>query len=246
MLNTLMTPERLPLLILLVLWAGLLLGGFALGKRHEDGTRRMPAWTRLASSFVLVIAGWLWLLSARGSGAETFALLVAIGMTFGLVGDLFMAKLIVQSEKHVLGGIGAFGLGHIAYIIAFVGFGDAIGVTENRLAAWLIWLMIGIIGWYAAVYRGQAERSTLHYAALPYALVLASTAGFATGLALNLSAFAPLALGCALFLLSDLILAARLFNGVHFPLIDDVVWLTYGPAQMLIVYSIGAAIQASI
>ena len=86
---------------------------------------------------------------------------------------------------------------------------------------------------------GRKARTVLHYAALPYALLLASTAGFATGLALNISAFIPLALGCALFLLSDLLIAARLFSGVFFPLIDDVVWLTYGPAQMLIVYSIG-------
>ena len=73
---------------------------------------------------------------------------------------------------------------------------------------------------------------------------LASSAGFATGLALNLSLFIPLALGCALFLLSDLILAAQLFAGLSFPLIGDLVWLTYGPAQMLIVYSIGAALKA--
>ena len=73
---------------------------------------------------------------------------------------------------------------------------------------------------------------------------LASSAGFATGLALNLSLFIPLAIGCALFLLSDLILAAQLFAGLSFPLIGDVVWLTYGPAQMLIVYSIGAALKA--
>ena len=47
------------------------------------------------------------------------------------------------------------------------------------------------------------------------------------------------ALGAALFLLSDLLLAAQLFNGVKFRLIGDVVWMLYGPAQMLIVYSIG-------
>jgi hypothetical protein len=47
---------------------------------------------------------------------------------------------------------------------------------------------------------------------------------------------APLALGAALFLLSDLILAGELFRGWRRPGLD-VVWLTYGPAQMLIVYS---------
>jgi len=59
----------------------------------------------------------------------------------------------------------------------------------------------------------------------------------ASGLAVQAPAFVPLALGSALFLLSDLILAAQLFSGVHFYLIDDIVWLTYGPAQALIVYT---------
>ncbi len=245
MFDTWLTPEHLPLLILAAVWAALLFGGFILGKRWEDGSRRMPVWTRMASSLVLVIAAWYWFVLARDGAAARFALPVAIGMTLGFVGDLFMAKLIVKSDQHVLGGMGAFGLGHVAYIIAFVGFGDALGATDNRLAAWIIWLIIGAVGWYAAVYRGQQARSTLHYAALPYALLLASTAGFATGLAINVSLFLPLALGCALFLLSDLLIAAHLFSGVSFPLIDDVVWLTYGPAQLLIVYSIGAALRAA-
>lgn len=228
------------LLVLLAIWAALLFGGFVFGRRWPDGTRRMPVWTRMASSLTLVIAAWYWYSLAHEGAAARFALPVAVGMTLGFIGDLFMAKLIIKSDQHILGGIGAFGLGHIAYIIGFISFGEAVGAADNRVAAWVIWLIVGVIGWYVAVYRGQQSRSTLHYAALPYALLLASTTGFATGLALNLSVLILLAVGCALFLLSDLILAARLFNGLLFPLIDDVVWLTYGPGQMLIVYSIGA------
>jgi hypothetical protein len=37
-------------------------------------------------------------------------------------------------------------------------------------------------------------------------------------------------------------LAARLFSGVRFRLMEDVVWLTYGPAQMLIVYALAAPV----
>jgi hypothetical protein len=256
----------LTLLILLALWALLLFGGFVFGKAWSDGTRRMPRWTRLASSSVLVITAWYWfelgrreetirsgLLIMRASNGVgyNYALLIAVGMTLGFIGDLFMAKLIVKSDKHVLGGIGAFGLGHIAYIAAFIGFGgylarvplvDPNGVASARLAAWLVWLIIGAAAWYVVVFRGQ-KHSVLHYAALPYALLLSSTAGVATELAINLSVFVPLAIGCALFLLSDLILAARLFNGLYFRLVDDVVWLTYGPAQMLIVYSVGVAMS---
>jgi hypothetical protein len=98
------------------------------------------------------------------------------------------------------------------------------------------WLLVGLVGWYLVVFRGQ-EVTMLHWAALPYALLLASTAGFATGLALQSSHFVPLALGAALFLLSDLILAGELFSGLKFPLIGDVIWLTYGPGQALIVYA---------
>jgi hypothetical protein len=145
-----------------------------------------------------------------------------------------------------LGGIGSFGVGHIAYIVGIVGFAGAAGLGDAGvlLAAWLAWLIVGAIGWYFAVWRGAKERGSLHRAALPYALLLASTAGAATGLALQNGLFFPLALGAALFLLSDLILAARLFRGAYFPLIDDVVWLTYGPAQLLIVYSVDAALRS--
>ncbi len=71
---------------------------------------------------------------------------------------------------------------------------------------------------------------------------LASTAGFASGLALQAGGFTPLAIGAALFLLSDLILAAQLFNNLRFRFIGDIVWLTYGPAQMLIVFSVYTAL----
>jgi hypothetical protein len=65
----------------------------------------------------------------------------------------------------------------------------------------------------------------------------------ATGLALQQGQFTWLAIGAALFLISDLILAAQLFNDLSFPLIGDVIWLTYGPGQMLIVYSAATAVS---
>ena len=79
--------------------------------------------------------------------------------------------------------------------------------------------------------------------ALPYALLLATTAGLAGGVGLQAGRFIPVAVGGLLFLTSDLILAAQLFNQAYFPWISDWVWLTYGPAQMLIVYGLGAALS---
>lgn len=241
--TTLTSMQRWWLILLLALWAVLLFGGFLFGK--GDANHHMPLATRIASSLVLVVAGWSWYALSRGGpgGAERYALFVALGMTFGFVGDLLMAGLI-PFEPHVLAGMLAFGIGHLFYIAAFVGFGNQQGLNAPgpRWLAVAVWLVIGMVGWYAVVFRGQ-EPSILHWAALPYALLLASTAGFATGLAVQASAFIPLAVGAGLFFLSDLILAGQLFSGLTFPLIGDVIWLTYGPGQMLIVYSVAAVMR---
>jgi hypothetical protein len=227
---------------LVVLWACFLFGGFLFGKTDLKSNRRMPTWTRMASSLTLVVAAWSWYAFTRTTPVETFSLLIAVGMTFGFIGDLFLAQLIPLSQP-TFGGITSFGLGHIAYILAMVQFGNQSGLDmpAPRWGALCLWLLIGLCGWYFIVFRGN-KLTTLHIAALAYTLLLASTAGFATGLALQSPAFIPMAIGAGLFLLSDLILAAQLFNDLQFPLIGDVVWLTYGPAQLLIVFAVNGAL----
>lgn len=216
------------MILLLILWAILLFGGWIFGKYNTAETHKIPTPNRMLSSAVLVSAGWLWSLSHGGN----LALFIALGMTFGFLGDLFMAGLIIKGDKSVLGGMSAFGLGHVFYIIGIL------GTNLANIPVWIIFLVIAAMLWYAIVYRTAKQVSILHYAALPYALLLASTPGFAGGVALSNSAFILMAIGAILFLISDLILATQLFNGVHFKGIGDVVWLTYGPAQMLIVYAI--------
>lgn len=223
---------------LLVIWGALLFGGFAAGRLNADRTHRIPRWARIASSFVLVVLAWSGFFFSADAAHRASIVLIGAGMTLGFVGDLFMAQLL-PVKNHVIGGIAAFGCGHIAYITAFVLVLSRLGPSENpQWAALAAWLIIGALGWYFVVFRGQ-KTTTLHYAALPYALLLAGTAGVATVLALQNAAFVPVVIGAALFLLSDLILAAQLFNALYFPLIGDVIWLTYGPGQMLIVTSIG-------
>jgi YhhN-like protein len=205
----------------------------------------MPAWTRMASSFTLVGAAWLWFAFTRETSVGGYALLIAVGMTFGFLGDLFLAPVFPIAQP-VFAGIAAFGLGHIAYLAALVTFANAHGLNAPapRWFALIVWLLIGLVGWYLVVFRGQ-KATVLHWAALPYALLLASLAGVATGLSLQSTLFVPLAIGAALFLLSDLILAGELFAGLSFPLIGDVIWLTYGPAQALIVYSVASALRVA-
>ncbi len=231
------------LIALAAIWAALLFGGYFAGRRRHSSGRCTPVWNCMLSSLVLVVAAWSWVVFVWNTSAAGFALLIGIGMTLGLIGDLLMAGLIHTGER-TLSGMAAFGLGHGAYIIAGLRFGNQAGLDAlaPRFAGWSLWLLVGILGWYLVVYRDQ-HPTFMRWAALPYSLLLASTAGVATGLALQNPRFALFALGAGLFLFSDLLIAARLFAGkaLRTISIDDLIWLTYGPGQMLIVYSIWAA-----
>ncbi len=235
MFETLNEPvARLWLAGLLVVWALFLFGGFLAGSGNPQ--RRMPTWTRMASSMTLVVASLSWVLASRGSVIVPYAVLIAAGMIFGLAGDLTLAG-VLPGGRSVLGGMAAFGIGHILYINAFIWLGGAVAPWSALVGWWLV----GAVGWYLVVYRNR-EPDLLLWAALAYALLLATTAGLATGLALQDPQFIPLAIGAGLFLLSDLILAGELFADLSFRYIGDLVWLTYGPAQMLIVYSVASAL----
>ncbi len=237
LLSTDRSPRTYWLAALLAAWAALLFGGFALGTADSPGGERIPTPARMGSSFVLVVAAWSWYFCVRPNTLSLSALLVAVGMTFGFAGDLFMAGLIPAGER-TLGGMGSFGCGHVAYLAAFLYLASRLRLpwTGPRLAAWAAWLLVGVAGWYLIVYRTD-HPAALRRAALGYVLLLASTAGCATGLALAAPGFWSLACGASLFFLSDLILAAEMFSGYR---AGSAVWLTYGPGQMLIVYSTGA------
>jgi hypothetical protein len=66
------------LLGLLLMWAGLLFGGFLFGTSSETANQRMPTWTRMASSLTLVVAAWSWCGIARASSAGGFSLWIAL------------------------------------------------------------------------------------------------------------------------------------------------------------------------
>jgi hypothetical protein len=229
---------------LLAVWFCLLFGGFLLGKPSPRSDRRMPLWARTGSSAVLVIASWIWFYLAMSTDASLFAALIATGMSLGFVGDLLMARLI-PVIRHVLAAMAVFGLGHVAYTLAMATFVAKYPPANPKscLGAWVGWTIAGVTGWWLVVYR-KSRRTKLEWAALLYTLLAAGTAGLSTCLALQNANFIPAAIGAALFLLSDTLLAAHLFGGFRFHLIRDLVWLIYGPAQMLIIYSVPAAIGA--
>lgn len=227
------------LVALLVVWATLLLGGFVASWSSSSKRQRTITRLRLASSATLVLAAWSWYVVTRATPSVTgFALLLAVGMTLGFLGDLLLAE-VFPVNQGFLAGIAAFALGHIAYITAILSLTPRIQWVVEGVA-----VLVGLFGWYLVVFRG-ADATALHWAALPYALLLATTAGVAVGLALQTPIFLPLAIGAALFLISDLLVAGERFGSLRFPHIGDAIWLTYGPAQMLIVYAVNSALVAA-
>lgn len=230
---------RAALIGLLALWAGLLYGGFFFGTYRPDTLHRMPRWARLSASFVLVMVAWLLMLTWQSPYRMHYARWLALGMTFGFIGDLFMAKLLIRSALYLPFGMGAFAVGHLCYLAGMMQALRAVDMpiwTGRFVGITATWLMIGLIGWYITVYRGQSAGGML-YAALGYGLLLCATAAFAMNLSLQKTAFIGLFVGTLLFLMSDLVLSMRLFSGARWSHLGDVVWLLYSTGQMLIVTS---------
>lgn len=229
--------RRSALASLSLLWGGSLLGSYAVCSPASEGGSRIPKAMALLSSATLVAAAWLIRSSRRTGPAADYSHQIAKGMTWGFVGDVCMTFSVPL-------GMATFGLGHIEYIRGMLRLLKAEGgrVGMGQVAAWLTWLGVGVGAWFLVVRSGPKGDHPLAFAALPYTLLLASTAGVASGLLLHKGRYAPLALGSALFLASDLVIALRLFQPALFAEIPasvrgDLVWLMYGPGQALIVSS---------
>jgi hypothetical protein len=229
---------------LLILWAGLLAAGLLLGTPDAQRRNRLPLPVRMALSVTLLAAALVWWQAgAAGTPLARFGLWIAVGMAFGLLGDLFMAGLIVPKPRHVIFGILAFGAGHVFYILAFRQAAAVLGLNAGPvwLWSWAIYLAVAALLWVVLV-RTPARGPALNYGTLGYSLLLAAMAGAAAALAVQNIAFVWLAVGGLLFIVSDLVLGSELMRRTHFTSIGDVIWTTYTVAQMLIVYSSAAAL----
>lgn len=235
--------RRVWFVLLSLVWGTLLVGSMLVGNLAGGHGSPAAVSMRMGSSVVLVVTGWLAFLLWRGSDAGPYACWIAVGMTLGTIGDFFNAGFLnwIPLPDPVLGGIAAFGLGHMAYITGCLVLSRQAGLTSWRafVIALTVWQLFGLVTWYFVVLAGTEARG-LVWPSLPYSALLAGTAGITSGMALQDSRFLRLALGGALFLASDLILACGMFRG-HVPHQTEWVWCTYGPGQMLIVFSVLSA-----
>lgn len=199
---------------------------------------------RLASSIILVVTGFVTILTVIPRN-RTIAILVALGMLLGFLGDSTMASVLGKEwfPNRLLGGMIFFGIGHLFYITATEVTRRKLCFTANSKwwLAIVVWQIMGVLIWYAVVATSSKD-AVLHFPALGYVALLAGTVGIMTGLSLLDRRFIWIALGAVLFLASDALLAWEHFRGGS-SWIGFFVWATYGPGQMLIVFGFAYALR---
>lgn len=224
----------------------LLAGGLVFGQLNKDRTGRLPRPLRMLLSALLVLAAFLgWQGGTLGTSLQTYALLIFLGMAAGFVGDLIMAELIAVPNRLIFGMI-EFGIGHLFYIAAFVHLGFKL--LFSQMTVHLIGLLIAILtfcvwAWYSYVRRPGGSKA-INVGSLVYGLLIGAMAALAVALAIGEARFIPLALGAWLFLASDFILGNWVIRGHAWKSVNDVIWVAYVCGQLLIVYSVAAAINA--
>jgi uncharacterized membrane protein YhhN len=143
------------------------------------------------------------------------AAILALGLFLGAWGDIFLALQPVQ----LAAGIGAFGLGHVIYIALF-----ADRLRKHGRSGIMGWVMAGIL-----IAAGGAMLLYLQ----PHFGDLRIAASIYNGIILTMAVLAvlgraprPAIIGALLFVVSDGVLAMRLFADM-LPWAGPVVWTTY-------------------
>jgi len=225
----------------------LLAGGLILGKPNEEQTGRLPRALRLLLSTILTIAALLgWQGGAPGTPVQWYATLIFLGMAAGSVGDWIMAGLIPVPQR-LIGGMAALGLGHLFYIAALLNL--TIRSEDGSMCASIlaVAVMLSLATWAWNAHVRNPDRSTLiNVVSLIYGLLIGGMGALAIAVAVCDTHYVGLATGSLLFLASDFIWGNWVIRGHVWKRVNDAIWVTYVCGQLLIVYSVAAALNASL
>ena len=190
------------------------------------GVEAIHPWIKPLLIPSLAVAALIALLPEHG-GKKT--VLLAIGMALHAAGDIL---LLLDSHGFAFfaAGLGAFLLGHFCYLwVMLTGMGGMKGWKETL--CWVLPLPTAIVltGLFGA-------EGAMRYAISAYAITLLFE--MATGVLWMLRK-RPMGrrilLGAILFMISDVLLAINVFNGVDFPTRHALVMATYLVAEWLLV-----------
>jgi uncharacterized membrane protein YhhN len=155
-------------------------------------------------------------------------MLLALGaITFSWLGDV--VPLFVQDSTIVM--IALFAIAHVFYLVLFIRY-----VALHRLP-W--WTFVYGLWWISLLVVLAPNLGSLLIPVAIYGLVLGAVA-------VTAARSTPLiTIGAALFLISDTLLAIRLFApGLAYPLADAVIMLAYIAGQGLIIYGLVTVLRA--
>jgi uncharacterized membrane protein YhhN len=189
---------------------------------HRDMPGRLGAAVKAASTGLLALV----LARAQAAGGGWFWLM-PLGLALGAAGDLFLA---LRGARMFLAGMAAFGAGHLAYAAglmlrtAEIGF-DGLSAAEWGALAGLLALVVSTEAWLAP--RTGALRG-----AVRVYVALIGGMGLAVLLVPQAAGQLQLRVGAALFILSDFLLALRLFV-VRDPRLQRMLSLKLWPAYWL-------------
>lgn len=206
---------------------------FILGHYNAERTRRTIRPLRLSTSWILVACAWI--IFSVSTTLRAPALLIALGMTFGALGDLVLAD-VLPLPKRMISGIIVFAIGHLCYIAGFSQTARTLGLNDpfSGSLLWVAFVIVAALLWFFLIYN-PAKSRVLNIGSLFYGWLIAIMAGTATALALSNPRFTLTAIGGVLFLISDIILGNRELRDNGWFLVHDVVWVLYITGQALIV-----------
>jgi hypothetical protein len=211
----------------------ILIIAFIFGHYNAERTRRTIKPLRLSTSWILVVCAWI--MFSVSSTLRTPALLIALGMTFGALGDLVLAD-VIPLPKRMISGIIVFSIGHLCYIAGFSQTARALVLNDpfSESILWAAFVISAALLWFFLIYN-PAKSRVLNLGSLFYGWLIAIVAGTATALALADPRFTLTAIGGVLFLISDIILGNRELRDNGWFLVHDVVWVLYITGQAFIV-----------
>jgi uncharacterized membrane protein YhhN len=226
-----------PPLVSVLLFAGAALAfvGYWLVWSPQPTVSLTGALVKTASTGLLAAVGALF------SGPLPWA--IVLGLTLGALGDFFLAR---RHPSAFLTGMAAFALGHLAYAWAFLSRAAEIAPFQLAPAQGLAGLALLVLLLSTEVWLAP-RTAALRWPVRGYVVVIGLMGLAAIALPPhpeNLSA-ALIRLGAALFVLSDLLLAIRLFVARTGPAtrgLSLALWPAYWGGQLLIL--VGAGLYA--
>jgi uncharacterized membrane protein YhhN len=205
--------------------------------RDVRDKRQIKVWKPLSTTLCIVVAA---LAFTQPGNVPPYTALILTGLTLSLLGDWLLIDSDEQPRLFV-GGLIAFMLGHIAYIIGFAYarfvHGGPYDLGREVLAAALLILLGVVVYYYLRPSLGALRQPVLLYMTVISLMVHQAISGLQPGAGV-LSQSALAVGGALLFYISDLMLAINRFvfqdEGRY-----NSVWVlsTYYTAQLLIALS---------